>query len=313
LIGLLGSALLYGDGLITPAISVLSAAEGLSIISSQLKVLVLPFTIVILSAVFYFQKYGSQKIGFFFGPIVLIWLSSIAILGTVSIIQSPEVLVALSPYYSLRFLFENFYIAIPVLGSIFLVVTGGEALYADMGHFGKKPIKITWIFIVFPALVLNYFGQGALLLRDPSAIDHPFYSLAPSWLLIPLVIMATLATIIASQAVISGAFSLTNQAIQLGYLPKMRVKYTSKIEMGQIYVPKINLFLYIATIFLVISFQTSGRLAAAYGIAVSLTMVLTTLLMYKAAKNIFKWNQFKVMIVITLLLIVDILFFTPIV
>ncbi len=292
-LGLFGAALLYGDGVITPAISVLSAVEGLTVAAPGLENLVIPLTLIILFGLFYIQKRGTGGIGRIFGPFMLIWFAVLAVLGVVSIIDSPEVLAAVNPMYAVQYFANHGWIGAAVLGSVFLVVTGGETVYADMGHFGAKPIRRGWFYLVFPALLMNYFGQGALLLREghiASTVASPFFHMVPSWGVIPLVILSALATVIASQAVISGAFSLTWQALQLGYLPRMLVKHTSDEERGQIYIPLVNWILFALTVLLVIVFQSSGNLAAAYGIAVSTAMVLTTLLAWRAMRDIAKWG-----------------------
>lgn len=300
-VGLFGAALLYGDGIITPAISVLSAMEGLSLASPVFKHLVIPLTIIILFLLFSFQKKGTSKVGIVFGPITLIWFITLAVLGLLSVTQSPEVFRAINPLYAVNFFKENGLTAFVILGAVFLVVTGGEALYADMGHFGRKPIRLAWYTIVLPSLLLNYFGQGALMLRNPEAVENPFYYLAPEWALYPMVALATMATVIASQAVISGAFSLTQQALQLGYLPRLQIIHTSKDEKGQIYIPQVNWLLFAATIFLVLEFKTSSNLAAAYGIAVTLTMLITSFLTFFAMR---KWNwPVAVAVLLTLLFI----------
>jgi len=288
-LGLFGSALLYGDGIITPAISVLSAIEGLKVATPHFEPYVLPITIIILFLLFYFQKRGTAKVGSVFGPVTLTWFLVIGLLGLISVMQTPVVLNAVNPYYAVNFFSENGFLGFLILGSVFLVVTGGEALYADMGHFGPKPIRLAWYFIVLPCLLLNYFGQGALLIRKPEAVSNPFYNLTPDWALYPMVILATMATVIASQAVISGAFSLTQQALQLGYLPRLRIIHTSHEEKGQIYIPKLNWILFFATAILVLQFKTSSNLAAAYGIAVTSTMVITSVLIFVAMIKKWKW------------------------
>ena len=278
-IGLIGAALLYGDGAITPAISVLSAVEGLKVDAPGLAPLVVPITTVILIGLFLMQSKGAGFIGRIFGPVMLAWFAALALLGLHGIAQAPGVLVAVSPLYAFDFLTHaDFHISFAILGAAFLAVTGGEAMYADMGHFGRLPIRLAWFLIALPALVLNYFGQAALLLTDPTAIDNPFYQLAPDWLHYPLVAFATVATVIASQAIISGVFSLTQQSIQLGFLPRMQIRHTTSDAMGQIYVPLVNWLLAAATLGAVFSFGTSDALAGAYGIAVSLLMAITTLL-----------------------------------
>lgn len=307
--GLFGAALLYGDGIITPAISVLSAIEGLKIATPLFEPYVLPITIFILTALFLVQKNGTAIIGKAFGPIILLWFTTLGILGVYGIISEPKVLQAVNPIYAFNFFMENQWRGFVALGSVFLVVTGGEALYADMGHFGIKPIKAGWFFVVLPALLLQYFGQGALILQNPEAVTNPFYLLAPSWALYPLVALATMATVIASQAMLTGAFSLSQQAIQLGYLPRISIKHTSAQEIGQIYVPFVNWVLFAGTIFLVLEFGTSSNLAAAYGIAVTSTMVITTILTYVVMRNRWKWSSLVVLPLVALFLSIDLLFF----
>ncbi|NTW81990.1 MAG: potassium transporter Kup [Chlorobiaceae bacterium] len=308
-IGLFGAALLYGDGMITPAISVLSAVEGVQIIAPAFKGLVIPVTIVILAALFLFQHHGTAKVGAFFGPVIFIWFIVIGILGLVEVIRYPQILQAILPWYGISFLISNHTQGFMVLGAVFLSVTGAEALYADMGHFGKSPIRLTWIVLVFPALLLNYFGQGALLLSHPSESHNPFYGLVPSWAMIPMVLLSTSATIIASQALITGVYSLTQQAIQLGYLPRLTVTHTSAKHMGQIYVPAANWVLMVATIGLVIGFESSSRLAAAYGVAVTATMLISTVLFYYVARDLWKWNMFALNGMISVFMIIDFSFF----
>jgi KUP system potassium uptake protein len=290
-IGMFGAALLYGDSIITPSISVLSAIEGLGIATPVFEKYIIPITILILVGLFSIQSRGTAKVGALFGPITLVWFLTLAALGIRCIFFHPEILSAVNPIYAVNFFIQNRFEAFFALGAVFLCVTGGEALYADMGHFGIKPIRYAWFFIAYPALVLNYFGQGALLLSDPSTIENPFYLMAPDFLLYPLVGLATLATISASQAVISGAFSVTSQAIKLGLLPRMPVTHTSTKEIGQIYVPRINWILCIITIWLVVQFKTSSNLASAYGIAVSSTMVITTILIYVVMRNLWGWSR----------------------
>ncbi|MEZ5339425.1 MAG: potassium transporter Kup [bacterium] len=310
LLGLFGSALLYGDGMITPAISVLGAVEGLQIATPALSHYVVPITVVILIGLFSIQHRGTQGIGVVFGPISLLWFLVLAALGITQVVQHPYVLSAINPVHGLTFLFGNDHHGFLVMGSVFLVVTGGEALYADMGHFGARPIRLTWFTIVLPSLLINYFGQGALLIAHPEAIENPFYRMAPPWALIPLLIMATLATIIASQAVISGAFSLTRQATMLGFIPRMEIRHTSEREIGQIYVPTINWILMVATIGLVLGFGSSTNLASAYGIAVTTTMVITTILAYFVARHLWGWGRLVTMLLTAVLLVVDISFFS---
>ena len=291
--GVFGAALLYGDGIITPAISVLSAVEGLEIATPAFKPYIIPITIAIIIGFFSFQKFGTAGVARIFGPITFLWFITIGILGAVKIFDAPEVLKAINPYYAIRFFAMAPWDSFVVLGSAVLVVTGGEALYADMGHFGRTPMKWAWYSVVLPGLLLNYFGQGALVLENPSAIINPFYKLAPSWALYPLVALATAATVIASQALVSGAYSLTMQAIQLGYSPRMQIDHTSAIERGQIYMPKINWALMIACIGLVIGFGSSSNLASAYGVAVTATMVITSVLFYVAARRVWHWPFWK--------------------
>lgn len=277
-LGLFGAALLFGDGAITPAISVLSALEGLELATTAFKPMIIPLTIAILMGIFAVQRLGTSKIGAVFGPVMIVWFTVLALLGLGGIWLEPQILQALNPYWAFIFLSQETELAFIVLGTVFLAVTGGETLYADMGHFGAQSIKRVWFIIVFPALLINYFGQGALVLSDHSEITHPFFHLAPSWGLLPLVFLATIATIIASQAVISGVFSLTRQAMQLGQLPRMRIIQTDGTEFGQVYVPVVNAMLLIATIGIVLFFKTSSNLASAYGLAIAMDMVITTIL-----------------------------------
>jgi len=308
--GLFGASLLYGDGMITPAISVLSAVEGLEIATPVFKPYIIPITIGILIGLFSIQKSGTEKIGKIFGPVMLLWFGVLGILGFIKIIDNPSVFAAINPIYGVKFFLNNGFSAFMALGAVFLVVTGGEALYADMGHFGKKPIRYAWIAIPLPGLLLNYFGQGALLISNPAAINNPFYQLVPPALLYPVIILATLATVIASQAVISGVFSLTTQAIKLGYIPRFKVVQTSKEEIGQVYLPKINLLLLVATCLLVVGFKSSGNLAAAYGIAVSLDMVITTMLIAYLAAKMWKWKPWAVGAFVIFFIPIDLAFFT---
>jgi KUP system potassium uptake protein len=310
-LGIFGAALLYGDGVITPAISVLSAVEGLQLIAPSMAPLVAPFTFIIITVLFAFQAAGTHKIGSIFGPLILIWFFVIGGLGLTAILSNPEILWAINPIFGFDFLIKNGAMGASVLGSVVLVITGGEALYADMGHFGRKPIKLAWFSIVLPGLVLNYFGQGALVLKNVEAIQNPFYLLSPSWMLVPLVILATLATVIASQALISGVFSLTRQAVQLGFMPRIQIIHTSSREIGQIYIPFINWCLFIGVIWLVFNFETSSRLAAAYGLAVTATMVITTLLAYIVAIQLWKWPKIPAFLLFILLFIIDSTFFLP--
>ncbi len=303
--GLFGAALLYGDSMITPAISVLSAIEGLEVATPFFAPYVIPITVGILFALFWFQKRGTGGVGAVFGPVTLVWFATLAIMGIAALVRHPGVLVALSPTHGAAFFARNEVRGFLVLGSVFLVVTGGEALYADMGHFGKRPIRLTWFLVVLPALLLNYFGQGALLIDEPSTIEHPFFLMAPGWALYPLVGLATAATVIASQAVISGAFSLTRQAVQLGYLPRLRIEHTSTKQIGQIYLPAINWALAAACIGLVLGFRTSSALASAYGVAVTTDMVFTTILFAVVARTQWRWGRWAVALLAAGLLLVD--------
>jgi len=289
-LGILGAAMFYGDGMVTPAISVLSAVEGLQIAAPALEHAVLPVSLLILFLLFYFQHHGTTLVGRAFGPVMLIWFSVLALLGVRQILASPSVLAALSPTYALSFLFHHHEMALVAMGNVVLAVTGAEALYADMGHFGKEPIRRSWFLFVLPALVLNYFGQGALLLRDPAAMQNPFYLMAPEWALYPMLALATMATVIASQAVISGAFSITRQAMQLGFLPRFAVRHTSEREQGQIYLPALNWALMAAVMLLVLGFRSSNNLAAAYGLAVTGDMVITSLLATVVAARVWGWG-----------------------
>ena len=279
-VGIFGTCLFYGDGVITPAISVLSAVEGLEVVSPNFKKAVIPLTLVILLALFSVQKRGTGGIGKFFGPITLVWFASIAVLGVYHIASNPSILWAISPYYAVKFIIEQPGTTFLILGAVVLCVTGGEALYADMGHFGKKPIRLAWFAVVMPCLTLNYFGQGALLLTEPEAVKNPFYNMAPDWALIPLVVLATAATVIASQALITGAFSVTKQVIQLGFLPRLQIHHTSEHDTGQIYMPFVNWGLFVVIVLAVVMFKTSSNLAAAYGIAVCTDMLITTILTF---------------------------------
>jgi len=309
-LGLIGAAFFYGDGVITPAISVLSAVEGLELITPTFKPFIVPISVVIIVGLFIFQRKGTASVGALFGPIMVVWFVVIAILGLSGIVQHPEVIAAVNPLYGLAFLSNNPVLGFFALGSVVLCITGAEALYADMGHFGIKPIQLGWLYLVLPTLVLNYFGQGALLLSDPSAIENPFFLLAPEWALTPLVVLATIATVIASQAVISGAFSMTKQAMSLGYTPRMEVLHTSEEEIGQIYVPAINWFLMVSIILLIIGFQSSSNLAAAYGIAVTGTMFITNILAISVATRLWGWSPWRAFFGALPFLLIDGCFFT---
>ncbi|MEK8088710.1 potassium transporter Kup [Thermithiobacillus plumbiphilus] len=309
-LGLFGAALFYGDSVITPAISVLSAVEGLEIATPAFEPFVEPITIAVLIVLFMFQRRGTAAVGKLFGPVMLVWFITLALLGILNILKAPSVLLAINPVHAFDFFEQNRLMGFFALGAVVLALTGAEALYADMGHFGKRPIRLAWFWFVMPALLLNYFGQGALILSDPAAIRNPFYLLAPSWALYPLVGLATLATVIASQAVISGAFSITKQAMQLGYSPRLNVLHTSDKEIGQIYVPWMNWALLVIIIGLVLGFQSSTHLAAAYGVAVTGTMVITTILSFVVAKSVWGWNKWVAGLVAGLFLSIDLAFFS---
>lgn len=309
LTGIFGAALLYGDGTITPAISVLSAVEGLGVATPGLQPYVLPITVVILIALFLFQQRGTASVGRVFGPFMLLWFAVLAILGSMQVARHPSVLEAINPAHGVRFFQDTGWHGYLVLGSVFLVVTGGEALYADMGHFGTRPIRLDWFGIVLPSLLLNYFGQGALLLDDPSAVSNPFYLLAPPWAIYPMIVLAVGAAVIASQAVISGAYSLTMQAVQLGFVPRIKIEHTSTREYGQIYISGINWALMLGCIAIVLVFRTSSNLAAAYGVAVTSTMVITTLLFYIVARERWKWNASFAASMTAVFLLIDLAFF----
>jgi KUP system potassium uptake protein len=309
-IGLLGAALFYGDSIITPAISVLSAVEGLQIVAPQLEHYVLPITIAVLSVLFIIQSRGTGAVGKIFAPVMCLWFGVLAVMGVANIIHEPSVFMAVNPYYAVHLLWELGWRGFLIMGAVVLAITGAEALYADMGHFGLIPIRYAWFGFVFPALLLNYFGQGALLIGHPEAIQNPFYLLAPTWALYPLLILSTLATVIASQAVISGAFSITRQAIQLGYCPRMDIFHTSGDEMGQVYVPAVNWLLMFSVFVLVLSFQSSSALASAYGIAVTGTMIIDTILAFIIMNALWKWKTAASVIFLSSFLAVDVLFFS---
>ncbi|MDP3677608.1 MAG: KUP/HAK/KT family potassium transporter, partial [Methylotenera sp.] len=310
LLGILGACMFYADGMITPAISVLSAVEGLEVAAPILHPLILPITLVVLFVLFLAQSKGTALVGAFFGPVMLLWFSTLAILGIGGIMQYPAILNALNPVYGIQFFQVSPWIAFVALGAVVLAVTGAEALYADMGHFGRVPIRLAWFGFVLPALILNYFGQGALVLKNPETVKNPFYLLAPEWMLFPLIILATMAAVIASQAVITGAFSVSRQALQLGYLPRMHVEHTSESQEGQVYMPRVNWGLMIAVMVLVVGFGSSGNLAAAYGIAVTGDMVITTLLAGIVFHNIWGWSKLRTGILVALFLTVDVAFFS---
>ncbi len=306
--GIFGTALLYGDGIITPAISVLAAVEGLELVTSGLGGWIVPIAITILIGLFTVQHLGTAKVGMMFGPVMITWFATLGVLGANQVVREPAVLVALNPAYAWQFAADRPGVAFLALGGVFLVVTGAEALYADLGHFGRRPIQLGWFTVVLPALTLNYLGQGALLLADPAAASNPFFLMAPGWALLPLVLLATAATVIASQALISGAFSITMQAIQLGYLPRVRIDHTSPAEFGQVYLPAVNTALMIACTGLVLAFRSSTNLAAAYGIAITSTMVITTVLLLVVARHRWRWSRVRVVVVGVAFLAVDLAF-----
>ncbi len=309
-LGLLGACLFYGDSIITPAISVLSAVEGLQIIAPKLDNYVIPITLVVLFGLFVMQSKGTGQVGKIFAPVMCFWFVVLAVLGIINMIHEPGVLAAINPYHAVHILWELGWKGFLIMGAVVLAITGAEALYADMGHFGLVPIRYAWFGFVFPALLLNYFGQGALLIGDPKAIENPFYLLAPTWAMYPLLILSTLATVIASQAVISGAFSVTRQAIQLGYCPRMDIFHTSGGEMGQVYVPAVNWMLMFMVFVLVLSFQSSSALASAYGIAVTGTMIVDTILAFIVIKALWKWNTPVSVTFLSGFLAIDLLFFS---
>jgi KUP system potassium uptake protein len=307
--GLLGASLIYGDGVITPAISVLSAVEGVNVVTAAFKPFVMPIAVVILLALFAAQRFGTEKIGSAFGPIMLLWFGVIGLLGISGIVRNPHVLVAANPWHAVEFLAQHRSVGLLVLGGVFLCITGAEALYADMGHLGRGPIRRSWYFIVLPALLLCYAGQTALLIEKQTITGNPFFQLAPSWAVYPLVVLATIATVIASQAIITGSFSMTRQAMQLGWLPGVNIRQTSDQTYGQIYVPAVNWMMMVATVAIAVAFGSSDKLAGAYGTAVSTTMMLTTCLLYAAMRRIWQWSAVVSLAVAGVFLIVDIAFF----
>src|SRR6185312_11113100 len=309
LMGVLATCLFYGDAMITPAVTMLPAVEGLAIVEPEVQPLIIPITIAILIGLFVVQRRGTGTVGGWFGPIILAYLATLAALGIMRIIERPEIAAALSPGWAVRFFALNPKLGFLALGSVFLAVTGAEALYADMGHFGRKAIGLSWLTLVYPCLMLNYLGQGALLLEHPAAVANPFYLMAPDWGRLPLVAIATLACIVASQAVISGAFSVTHQAIQLGFLPRLRTEHTSAKAAGQIYIPAVNWILLVMIIGLVLGFRQSTRLASAYGIAVTGTMLITTIMLAVLVFKVWRWNKLLASVVIGLFLAVDSIFF----
>jgi len=308
LLGILGAAMFYGDGMVTPAISVLSAMEGLEVATPGLEHFIIPLTLIVLFLLFFFQRRGSASVGALFGPVMLVWFATLAALGVYNLLADPDVLRALNPAYGIHFLIENRGIAIVAMGAVVLAVTGAEALYADMGHFGRQPIRLAWFGFVLPALIINYFGQGALLLVDPSTVDNPFFHAAPEWALYPLIGLSTLATVIASQAVISGAFSVTRQAMQLGFVARVEVQHTSDREQGQVYLPAVNWGLFAAVVVLVLGFRSSNNLAAAYGLAVTGDMVITSLLATVVAARVWGWGWGRAALLFAAFLSVELTF-----
>ena len=308
-VGVFGACLLYGDGMITPAISVMSAIEGMGVITHQLDPYIIPVTVIILAGLFLLQPRGTGSVGALFGPVIFVWFCTLGVLGFLQVIKNPVIFRALLPWHGFDFLLRNHVHGFLVLGAVFLVVTGAEALYADMGHFGRRPIRLVWFVLVLPALLLNYFGQGAVLLTNPQAANDPFYAIVPSWGMIPMVFLATAATIIASQAVISGAFSLTRQAVQLGYLPRIKIVHTSAKQIGQIYVPLVNWVLMVSTIGLAVGFHSSSKLAAAYGVAVTSTMLISTILFFVVAREKWKWPSIGIFVFLIFFLVIDTSFF----
>lgn len=309
MLGLFGAALFYGDSMLTPAVSVVSAVEGVGLVVDGIDHWVVPVALLILVPLFLLQRHGTARIGYLFGPVMVIWFVALGALGVHGIVQRPEVLLALNPYWALQFFISNPLLGLTVMGAVVLTITGAEALYADLGHFGRRPIVHAWLSLAFPGLMLNYLGQGAVLLSDPEAVRNPFYLLAPSWALIPLIGLSTLATIIASQAVITGAFSVTRQAIQLGYVPRMQILHTSSAEQGQIYIPLINSLLLVGVVLLVLGFQSSSGLAEAYGVAVTGTMLCTTLLVSAVILLLWRWPKVLAIPLLAVFLLVDVVFF----
>src|ERR1700752_2015110 len=308
LLGIISGALFYGDAVITPALSVLSAIEGLTLVTKALDPYVVPLTVLILVALFAVQSRGTARVAAFFGPIMVVWFAVIGVAALPAIARQPEVLVAVNPLYAVSFMLHHGIIGFVTLGAVFLAVTGAEALYADLGHFGKKPIQTAWLFIVLPSLALNYFGQGALVIADPKAIENPFFLMFPEWALIPMVGLAAVATVIASQAVITGSYSLTRQAIQLGLMPRFEIQHTSEVHSGQIYIPKINLMLFLAVMLLVLLFRSSSALASAYGISVTGTMVVTAMMGFVVVWKVWKWSPIAAAALIAPFLFLDLTF-----
>ncbi|MCW2237115.1 KUP system potassium uptake protein [Azospirillum canadense] len=304
-LAILGMALFYGDSLITPAISVLSAVEGLKVVTPALESFVVPITLVVLIVLFVFQRQGTGRVGIFFGPVMAVWFATLGVLGAIQLVQAPDVLRALNPLHGVELFFLHGWVAFVTLGAVVLAVTGAEALYADMGHFGRAPIRLAWLYFVLPALLLNYFGQGAMLLHHPETLENPFFHLAPEWAQLPLVVLSTAATVIASQAVISGAFSLTRQAVQLGYLPRREIRHTSEHEVGQVYIPRNNWLLLVGVVILVVGFGSSSNLAAAYGVSVTGAMAIDTILAAVVAWRLWRWNPVVVVVAFSAFLVID--------
>jgi KUP system potassium uptake protein len=309
-LGIFGASLFYGDGIITPAISVLSAVEGLEVATPALQKYILPITLIIVVMLFGFQQNGTDRIGKLFGPVTCLWFLTLGLLGIYQIVQYPDILNALNPYYGFEFFVSNHILGFVMLGTIVLAVTGVEALYADMGHFGRRPIRVAWLYFVMPCLLLNYLGQGALLIAHPDTISNPFYKMGPEWTLYPMVALATAATVVASQAMISGAYSITQQAIQLGFIPRFNIEHTSARHMGQIYIPRMNMMIFIGVVLLILIFKNSSALADAYGIAVTGTIFITTCLLFIVAHKLWEWPLWKTILIITPFWIVDLAFFS---
>lgn len=307
--GIFGAALFFGDGIITPAISVLSAVEGLEVAAPGLHAYIIPITIGVLTALFLIQRFGSASVGTLFAPVMVVWFLTLALLGGTNLLHHPGVLAAVNPVYAIAFFAEHHFLALVVLGAVVLTITGGEALYADMGHFGRAPVRRAWFSMVWPALLLNYYGQGALLLENPAAAANPFFMMAPGWLLYPLIVLATLAAVIASQAVITGVFSLARQAVQLGYLPRMEIRHTSARAIGQIYVPALNWLLFVLIVLLVLAFGSSGNLAGAYGVGVTLTMICDSILVVAVAAQLWHWKRGLLVVLATGMIVLDAFYF----
>jgi KUP system potassium uptake protein len=308
-LGVAGASFFYGDAVITPAISVLSAVEGLTLIAPQFEVAVLPISVIVLTGLFWMQSRGTDRVANFFGPVMVVWFAVVALGGLLHIADNLHVLLALNPYYAVEFIFDHGVLGLTVMGLVFLACTGAEALYADLGHFGRKPITVSWLYFVMPALVLNYFGQGALVMNDASAIENPFYRLYPSFALVPMLILSTFATVIASQAVITGAFSLTRQAIQLGLVPRFEIRHTSESMAGQIYMPRVNWLLFVAVLVVIFAFRTSSNLAAAYGISVTAAMVIDTMMAFFVIWQCWRWPLWRVVAIVIPLLLIEQAFF----